>query len=459
MSILQTLGKYVVETCYDDLSPKTIECAKIRLLDYLGTAFHASGAAPWKPLINVLRESGQTGECTVIGDEIKLSCAAAAMVNTYPHMSEGSRFAGGHCAWIAMPAALAAAEHQSRQKPVSGKDLILAIVLSYEIMLRIGIAIYPAVHKKGFQTTTVRGPIGAAVAAAKLFGFDAETTTQAMAIAASLGGGLEAATLPWQFYCFQIGRANESGILAAFAANAGLKGNKMLLEEGFLKTFGDSSVTEEITADLNSPSLIENTYIKIHFGCRHAHPAMDACLDLMRRHQLTWQDLEQIRITTYPIALDFCSQNNAQTISEASYDMKTLIALVVVYGNEAMRHFRDDIIKSEPVQKIVKLITLQSAPELEENFPQTLPALAEITTKDKRIFTTRRDLARGEPEDPLTTAEIEEKFNLLTYHALDNNARNALIHFVNKLPEKEFLIELFDLMGRHILGTEITQKK
>lgn len=448
MSILQKLGKYVVETSYDDLSPNTIECAKIRLLDYLGTAFHASGAAPWKPLIKVFRESGQTGECTVIREGIKLSCAAAAMVNTYPHMSEGSRFAGGHCAWIAMPSALAAAEYQSRQKPVSGKDLILAIVLAYEIMLRIGRAIYPAVHKKGFQTTTVRGPLGAAVAAAKLFDFDAETATQAMSIAASLGGGLEAAASPWQFYCFQIGRANESGILAAFAAKAGLKGNERLIEEGFLKTFGQIPVSEEITADLNSPSLIESTYLKIHFGCRHAHTAMDACLDLMRRHQLNWQDIEKIRITTYPIALAFCDKNNACTLSEASSDMKVLIAMVIVYGNEAMRHFRDDIISSEPIQNIVKLITLQSDSKLEENFPQILPALAEIKTKDDRIFTISRDLARGEPEDPLTMAEIEVKFNLLTNYALDNNARNSLNRFIDKLPEQDSLTKLFDIMGR-----------
>lgn len=450
MSVLHTLGKYVAGTSYDDLSPKAIECARVRLLDYLGTAFHASGAAPWEPLIKLFRQSGQKEECTVISQGIKLSCAAAAMVNTYPHMSDGSRLAGGHPAWIAMPSALAAAERQSQKTPVSGKDLILAIVLSYEIMLRIGQAIYPAVHKKGFQATTVRGPLGAAVAASKLFDFDADTTTHAMSIAASMGGGLEAAASPWQLYCFQIGRANESGILAALAAESGIKGNEMLLEEGFLGTFGHFPDAEEIVADLNAPSAIENTYIKIHFGCRHAHPAMDACLDLMRQNNLTWQEIGNVSITSYPTAFAFCHQNNACTLSEAYYDMKILAALVIVYGNQAMRNFRDDILNNEAIQTIAKLITLQSDPELEKNFPQMTPALAEITTKDGRIFTIRRDIARGEPEDTLTAAEIEEKFYLLTYRALDNNARKALMHFINKLPEHDSLTELFALMGyRH----------
>jgi 2-methylcitrate dehydratase PrpD len=447
MSVLRILGKYIHDMSYDDLSPAAIECAQIRLLDYLGTAFHASGAGPWKPLIKVFQENSGKEECTVIGEELKLPCAQAAMVNTYPHMSEGARVAGGHCAWIAMPAALAAAERRAATAPVSGKDLILAIVLAYEVMLRIGEAIYPAVHEKGFQVTTVRGPVGAAVAAAKLFGFDEDTTVSAMSIAASMGAGLEAATTPWQFYCFQIGRASESGMLAALAAEAGIKGNETILEEGYLKAFGNGAKPENITANLNGHSSIENTYLKVHFGCRHAHPAIDACLDVMKEHKLSWQDIENIKITSYPTALVFCHSEGARSVSEIFYDMKALVALGIVHGSEAMRFFRDDVISSEPLQEISKRITLGSDPELEKDFPRTSPAIAEITVKDGRTFTHRRDLARGEPEDPLDQAEIVKKFHYLTYRALDDETRGALLRFIDGLPGQDSLADLFALMS------------
>ncbi len=454
MSVLRILGKYVHDMSYEDLSPAAVECAQIRLLDYLGTAFHASGAGPWKPLIKVFRESSQNEECTVIGNGIKLPCAQAAMVNSYPHMSEGSRIAGGHCAWVAMPAALAAAERRAAAAPVSGKDLIVAIVLAYEVMLRIGEAIYPAVYKKGFQPTTVRGPVGAAVAAAKLLGFDEDATVHAMSIAASMGAGLEAATTPWPLYCFQIGRASESGILAALAAGAGLKGKEDILEEGYLKTFGSQPEQEKITANLNGHSSIENTYIKLHFGCRHAHTAIDACLDVMRRNDLNWQDIEDIRITSYSTAFDFCYQNGARSISEAFYDMKALVALVVVHRDEAMRYFRDDVIKSAPIQDVISRITLNPDSEMEKDFPRTWPAQVDITAKDGRAFSHRRDFARGEPEDPLERAEIIRKFHYLTYRALDDETRGALLGFIDDLPGQDSLAGLFTLMAHRSVVAE-----
>lgn len=447
MSVLRILGEYIHAASYDDLSPEAVQCAKLRLLDYLGTAFHASCAAPWKPLLQVFREYGPGEESTVIGNGLKLPCAWAAMVNTYPHMSEGSRFAGGHCAWIAMPSALAVAERQARRAIVSGKDLILAIVMAYEVMLRIGEAIYPAVHDKGFQPTTARGPIGAAAAASKLLGLDEEVTIHALSIASTMAGGLEAAAFPWPLYCFQTGRATEAGILAALAAEAGLKGNERILEEGFLEAFGDHCEPEKIVANLNGSSSIETTYIKIHFGCRHAHAPVDTCLDLMRRYQLGWQDIEAIIVTTYPTALAICDRTGARTATEAIYDMRTIVALAVVHGDAAMHRFGAEIISSQPVQEVIQRIALRADPEMGKDFPQTWPAIVEIRTRDDRILVHRRDLARGEPEDPLSAAEVEEKFHQLASSALDYGARRELLDLVHALPEQDCLSELFSLLG------------
>lgn len=449
MSVLRVLGEYVHGASYADLPIESVECAQVRLLDYLGTAFHASCAAPWRPMLKVFSGYARAEEATVIGERVKLPCAWAAMLNTYPHMSEGSRTSGGHCAWIAMPAALAVAERQSARAALSGRDMLLAIVLAYEVMLRVGEAIYPEVHERGFHPTTVRGPLGSAVIASKLLGLDEEATVQALSIACSMGGGLEAGGSPWPFYCFQTGRATEAGIWAALAAAEGLKGNERILEEGFLEAFGGRGEPEQIVADLGRRRpAIETTYIKIHFGCRHANAPVDTCLDLMRKHRLGWQEIEAINVTSYPTALSICDRVGARGRDEAIYDMRTMLALAVVHGDASMRRFTEETIASPPVQEVVRRIKLRADPEMEKDFPRKWPSAVEVRTKDGRTLSHTRDLPRGEPEDPFSTQEVEEKFHALASSALNEGTRLELLELIHTLPERDALADLFTLLGR-----------
>ena len=449
MSVLRVLGEYVHGTSYSDLSEGAAFSAQVRLLDYLGTALHASCAAPWRPMLELFRAHGGPEEATVIGERLKLPCAWAAMLNTYPHMSEGSRTAGGHSAWIAMPAALAMTERQSAHRASGGRDLLLAIVLAYEVMLRVGEAIYPGVHERGFHVTTVRGPLGSAAIAAKLLGLDAEATVHALAIACSMGGGLEAGATPWPFYCFQTGRGTEAGIWAALAAGAGLKGNERIFEEGFFEAFGGRGEPERIVDGLGTGrAAIETTYLKLHFGCRHANAPVDASIELMREHALGWQEVEAIEVTTYPTALAFCDRTGARTAAQATYDLPVLVAVAVVHGDATMRRFRDDIVGSEPVQEVARRITLRADDEMEKEFPQKWPAAVKIRTKDGRVLSRKRDLPRGEPEDPFTPREIEEKFYMLAWSALADTSLRELFEIIRTLPERDSLADLFDILSR-----------
>lgn len=449
MSVLRTLGEYVHAASYEDLPANAAACAQVRLLDYLGTAFHASCAAPWRPMLKVFRGYDAAEEATLIGERLRLPCAWAAMLNTYPHMSEGSRSAGGHCAWVAMPAALALAERESARRAVGGRDLLLAVVLAYEVMLRVGEAVYPEVHERGFHPTTVRGPLGSATVASKLLGLDAEATAHALSIACSMGGGLEAGATPWPFYCFQTGRATEAGVWAALAAGAGLKGNERILEDGFLEAFGGRAEAGQVVAGLGEgQAAIETTYLKLHFGCRHANAPVDTCLDLVREHRLGWQDVEAIEVTTYPTALAVCDHAGARKAAEAIYDIPAMVALAVVHGDLSMRRFTDAAVGSEPVQEVARRVTLRADPEMEKEFPHKWPSAVRLRTRDGRVLSRRRDLPRGEPEDPFTAQEVEEKFHTLASSALGEASRRELLSLVQSLPERDFLNDLFDLIGR-----------
>jgi len=294
MGIARMLGSYVYNASYDDLPQDVVDCTKDRILDFVGTAFNQYWRYPATPVIKVLKAYGGKEEATVIGEGIKLPCGFAAMVNSYYDISDGSRFAGGHPACITIPAALTVAETRCSTKAVSGKELILAIVLAYEVSLRIGQAMYPSVHKRGFQPTTVRGPMGVAAATSKILGLDEESTISAISIAALMGGGLQAAGLAsTPLMSFQIGRFAEDGILSALVAQAGLrttepmfKGSDEILEEGFFRAFSDEYNLDEIGKDLGRSYAIAKTYLKIHHCCRHMHAPIDAALYIKNKYNI-----------------------------------------------------------------------------------------------------------------------------------------------------------------------------
>lgn len=237
--------------------------------------------------------------------------------------------------------------------------------------------------------------------------------------------------------------------MAALAAQAGLKGNVNIMEQGFLKTFGDTSAIDSFHLESNRHWSIEKTYIKIHFGCRHTHSSVDGCLNVMKKNNLQWHDIQQIIITTYPMALDFCNRTGAKTASDAIYDIRTIVALAVVYGDAAMHRFDEKKIVSHPVQNIVEKINLNIDPQLETDFPNQWPAIVKIKTITGQEFSHRQNLPRGEPEDPLSTTEIENKFHQLSASVLNDNSRQRLLDFICTLPEQDSLENLFSLLAQN----------
>jgi 2-methylcitrate dehydratase PrpD len=125
-----------------------------------------------------------------------------------------------------------------------------------------------------------------------------------------------------------------------------------------------------------------------------------------------------------------------------------MVALAVVHGDASMRRFSEETIGSRAVQEVVKRITLRADPELEKDFPRKWPSAVEVRTKDGRVLTHSRDLPRGEPEDPFSTHEVEEKFHALASSALGEGPRRELLELIHTLPERDSLTDLFTHLGQ-----------
>ncbi|MBI4639572.1 MAG: MmgE/PrpD family protein, partial [Candidatus Tectomicrobia bacterium] len=165
--ISQVIAEYVVNMQYEDLPAKVVEMSKICFLDWLGSVYAGARAIPTKILLDVVKEMGGKAEATVIPDGSKSSSLLASLVNGASshvvEMDDLHKTSIFHPGAPIIPAALAIAEREG----VCGRDLITAIVLGYEIGIRVGETVGTS-HYQMWHTTGTCGTFGAAVAAGKL---------------------------------------------------------------------------------------------------------------------------------------------------------------------------------------------------------------------------------------------------------------------------------------------------
>ena len=416
------LGQFVARTRYDDLPQEIVGAAKTRVLDLLAAALVGFRLGIYRPLFEIL---GGTGDATVWGEGRKIPLRDAVLLNSFmahsTYLEDGSRFTGGHPSSVVVPAAITLGETMHS----AGKDVIQAIVVGYDIFIRLGKAIYPSTVVRGFQSTAVLGALASAAACASLMKLDERSCKDALAIACNLGVGLKDALKASGSQPIQVGRSCEGGLLSALFARKGAQGSETIFENGFLKGFADHPRAGEILLDLGKPYLIKETYLKIHGGCRGNHAPTDVIVSLMRKHNLAVQDIAgiEVRADSVTMAAEIHEPKDGK---QSQFSIPFSIAVAVLEGNASIYQFTDEKVEDPKVRSMMKKIRVEVDTSLDKDYPNKRGACGEITLKDGRRFSGALDNARGEPEDPFAPEEIEEKFTLLTKSILGHKTESVL---------------------------------
>ena len=442
MGLVNTFGSYVCQTSYDDLPEAVITTTKERIIDFLGVALSGHKFNVHKPALKALEKYHARNGASVIGEEVKLPCSLAAFINSNLclDMTDGSRAAALHPGPVVIPAALAAAEVADK---ASGKDLMLAVALGYEVMIRVGRAMNPSAVKRGFHPTSIIGPLGSAAAAGKIMNLNEGCISNTLSVAAVSGSGLlDALKAPEPFAQVQIARACHAGIISVLLGQSGIKGNDNILEEAFIPAFSDQYDLEPVTGDLGKDYMIPKTYIKMHAGCRHIHAPIDAALHIINRNGINWRDIEQISVRTYSVALDL-EIEEPKTGDEAKFSIPFGIAVALVHGDAFVDRFIDQNLKDKQIQKLMRTVTVEHDPELDRDYPVKRGVRVEIATKGGSAFRHTLDLARGEPECPYSKSEIEDKFKYLTSGIIDLQVGQRITEYVNQLETTGEIASLF----------------
>ena len=319
-------------------------------------------------------------------------------------LDEGNRFARGHPAVHVVPAALAEAERLG----ASGKALLTALVLGYEVAARLGAAapVRPGVHMHG-----VHGTVGAAAAVARLRGLDPGGTAAALAVAAGLTlatswrSALEGAMVRNAY----AGVAGANGWLAVDLAEAGFTGLGDMLTETFGRISGVGFDAAAALDGLGRRFEVTRNYFKRYACCRYNHAAIEALEGILGERALAPEEVARIRVETYAAAATMSAREPAGSLA-AKFSIPYALAARLVLGECGAEAFREPALGDPRIRALAWRVEVVEDPALNAGLPLRRPARVEVRLTDGSVPSREVDTAAGDFERPYPREALREKF-------------------------------------------------
>jgi 2-methylcitrate dehydratase PrpD len=442
--VSRLLGETLATASYDDLPAQVLEDTSRSVLDWLGSALAGALEPPARMAQQVVAGLGAAGEATVFGAG-RASAAGAALANgVATHILELDDVHKGttlHAAAPIIPAALAVAEREH----ASGRAFLLAVALGYEAALRVGEAVNPS-HYRFWHPTGTAATFGAAVAAGSLLRLNSAQMLDALGSAGTQAAGL------WEFNAdgamskhLHPGKAAFNGVLSADLARLGFSGATRILEgqRGFFRATAATYDPTRITDGLGERWKISENCYKLYSCCGHTHTAIDAALDL--RAQQGWsghEALEQIaaiEICAYGPGYEIVSEPNPRTPYQAKFSIAYCVGAALLEGWVGLAQFTPERfdaagVRDPAIAALLSRTHVTVAPELTALYPAAWPARLTLRLADGRVLAGGGDYPRGNPENPVPTAALEDKFRSLVVPCYGAAMAEQAIAAVHGLP-------------------------
>jgi 2-methylcitrate dehydratase PrpD len=440
--LAEQFAEYAVREQTAKLPKEVVHHAKRAVIDWCASLLPGSRIAPATLLEEALADELDHGRARLALGR-RATVRAAALINgAASHAVEFDdiwRDAVYHPASPVISAALAAAQSQG----APGERFLRAVIVGYEVSTRIGDAVMPS-HYKYWHTTGTVGTFGAAAAVATLLGCNREQFVHALGNAGTFAAGLQQAFRSQAMAKpLHGGHAAEAGALAALAAARGVTGVADILEGevGFGAAMSVKPDWTLATRGLGSDYHITRITFKNHGCCGHNFAALDAALTLKREHGFTHRDVRKVRIATYQGGLDIVDNPRPEGDYQAKFSIQYTVAHALVHGSVRLNAFAPERLRDPDVRALMQKIECVADVELSKAFPRQRAARVEIELASGRRVEHFQPTRKGDPEAPLTDAELDDKFLELATPVIGDARARALLKRLWSL-ETEKTVEL-----------------
>ncbi len=434
------LENFILGTDWQELPFEVQERLKGCMIDLFGALIVGSKSGQFDAGLALAKSVFGSGDVAVIGTSDCLSFAGAATAmghssNAYD-IDDGHNITRAHPGTSFVGAILAAAY----EKNVSRNEFLTTLFVAYETTIRMGAALmdyYNYAHSSG-----TFGAVGVAAGVGRLFGFDKAKLNNALSVAefnAPLVPGIRSVEYP-SMNKDGVPFGVMTGVLAILDTMCGFTGNKHMLEADEYRHYLD---------DLGKKYQVMDLYFKPYPCCRWAHPAIDACLELINKHGILPSDIKKVTIHTFRRAT-MLSKIVPQTADEAQYNIAYPVASAIIHGDFTFTQVMEENLNNPDVIEMMNRLDFKVDENLDARFPAERICKAEIQTLDGNCYISRECEPRGEAKENVGIDWLSDKFYRITGPVLSKKSQDemlALFTQTDDLPIREIVDKVNKNLG------------
>ena len=405
---------YSISACI--LPPEVVDQAEMCIIDYRGCVLAGAGLIAKKGESFLDAVSSQGGNCTIPGFARRTTVQNAALLGAMcahsTELDDGHRFGMIHLGASILSALLPVAEVED----LTHEALLKGIVAGYDAAIRLAMAMQPSHKLRGYHASGTCGTIGSAVAISIAMGLSRDQLKSAIAAgAASAAGLLEMQEDNSDLKPYNLAQAAVCGINAAYSAKAGFIGPDDPLggRRGMLAVMSHDPDFSALSEYDSHPYEILRIYRKIYAACRHCHPAIEGALEIKNSAGLDSSEIAGIHIRTYRLAVAGHDHKDISGIASAKLSMPFSVALALVKGHAGHADFTENSINDPTITALMEKVSICEDEEISSWCPEKRAAIVEIVADDGRTFTSEVDFPKGEPENPVSREDLNDKFALI----------------------------------------------
>lgn len=427
-----------------DIPPSVVEYGKSILMDVFGVALTCVNLGHAKAIWETLDELSNTGNCTLWGGSRTANLADAAMYNSC--LIHGADYDDTHIAGFVHPSApvVSTAIACGELVNASGREILEAMIVGWEVIIRLGIATKGRGDDIGFHTTGLLASFASACTAARLLGVSKEALVNALGICGSQAGALqEFLNSGAQVKKLHPGWGSHCAIYAVLLAKHGLSGPPRVFEGtfGLWKThFGDVDGLEESFRDLGQTWHIEQVAFKMYPICHDTHSFVDCAIRVMNREGFSADQIRHVECRIEPRCYDIvCMPLKAKTRPQNDFIMRFSLQYVVaasllfgcVTPAEINMGFANDA-------RVLNLIDkIESVPDPDKENPGYLPGWIKITLNDGREYTEEQLYEAGSSQNPIDIRHVRGKYFLNMKHFYSQAQAEKILDLIQGFDKME----------------------
>ncbi len=428
MHVVERFARWAEDYRELPIAPEVLHHAKRAVIDWYAALLPGAVVAPSILLEVALKDELDKGKANLALGRSATVRAAALINGTAAHTVEvDDIFRDGiyHPGAPTIAAALALAQANG----ASGEQFLRAVIVGYEISTRIGAAMGRAHYKYWHNTGTI-GVFGACAASSELLGLDRKRFAHALATVTTFSAGLQQSfRMDSMSKPLHAGRAAEAGVTAALAAREGVTGSLDVIEgdAGFGVAMSDGPDWDKALATLGRDFHITRMTFKNHACCGHTFAAIDGALALKVKMGIAANDIERVSVGTYKAALEVAGYEEPRTPAEARFSLKYVVATALTHGNVRLAAFEPARMADSVTRSLLGKISVSVDQELDAAFPQQRAARVAFVARDGRREEFLQPTRVGDPDAPLSDAQLEDKFLELAVPVIGEPKAKALL--------------------------------